>query len=117
MVEQITIYKTDDGQQFKTREEAEKYEREAEPRKLASIIYSREAEDIAAVIIDRKSGPTLADAIERAGAIIQKQRLAARELRRERRNPDGAPAHSPIVPANDEIASPTRAEPQPAEAP
>ena len=83
MVEMITRYRTADGLDFPTREEAEKHERTAVPRMLANDIAGASEADLVEVLTDRSVAPPLADATERAGAIIRAQRLAARDLRRK----------------------------------
>lgn len=83
MVEMITRYRTEDGLDFPTREEAEEHERTAVPRMLANDIAGASEADLVEVLTNRTVNPPLADAIERAGAIIRAQRLAARDLRRK----------------------------------
>ena len=83
MVEMITRYRTEDGLDFSTREEAEKHERTAVLRMLANDIAGASEADLVEVLTDRSVAPPLADSIERAGAIIRAQRLAARDLRRK----------------------------------
>jgi len=108
MVEMITRYRTEDGLDFPTREEAEEHERTAVPRMLANDIAGASEADLVVVLTDRSVAPPLADSIERAGAIIRTQRLAARDLRRKPKvgaaMVEGQAAPDRAEPATDEAA-------------
>lgn len=88
MVEIITRYRASDGREFDTRADAERHEVEAGPRMLAEIISKTTDAGIVSVLMDRAANYALADALEKAGAIITRARLAAGERKRPRKAHD-----------------------------
>lgn len=88
MVEIITRYRASDGREFDTRADAERHEVEAGPRMLAEIIATMTDAEIVAVLVGRATNPALANALEKAGGIVTRARLAAGERKRPRKAHD-----------------------------
>lgn len=89
-MKQISIYETNDGQQFPTEAEARAHYAERPEAALVGLI----SEDIEDALAGK--APDIADALEKLGARLARERVARGERKRARKGGEAAPGEAPV---------------------